>query len=221
MAPAPRLVGLALGISVAALILLVGPLLLFNPAFTSLLQQRHGVAASFDTTQADVDRVTSELLADIWTDGDFEAALEGQTSLLDANERSHMHDVAVLVRLLGIIALVAAAIAVVTWFVMRRERYRRGMTLMLAAAGVGAAGVSLGILFAVAFEQAFLTFHVLLFPPGTYLFEPGSNLITLFPQPFWFEAALAAGVTIVISAALVGFVGYRLIRGADRPPDHA
>jgi hypothetical protein len=63
---------------------------------------------------------------------------------------------------------------------------------------VGNVGLLLAGTFAVAFEPAFRVFHEIFFPPGTWLFEPGSNLITLFPQGFWFDAALAAGATIIV-----------------------
>ena len=59
------------------------------------------------------------------------------------------------------------------------------------------------MVFAVAFEPAFLAFHAIFFPPDSYLFAPGSNLITLFPEGFWFDASLAAGASIVL-AALAG-----------------
>ena len=51
MERAPWPVGLLFGLSLAVVILLAGPLLLFNPLFTSALQVRHDVAAAFDTTQ--------------------------------------------------------------------------------------------------------------------------------------------------------------------------
>ena len=63
------------------------------------------------------------------------------------------------------------------------------------------------MIFAVAFEPAFLAFHAIFFPPGSFLFEPGSNLITLFPEAFWFEASLVAGVSIIVSAIVVGVLG--------------
>jgi hypothetical protein len=107
MRRAPWPAGPVLGLSLALLILLVGPLLLFNPAFTSVLQQRHGVADAFGVPQAEVDRVTSEMLVDIWTDGPFDAAFSGDRPLLDERERSHMSDVAGFVRILGAIVLLA------------------------------------------------------------------------------------------------------------------
>lgn len=213
--------GLLFALSLAVLVSLVGPLLLFNPLFTSALQARHEVAAAFGTTRAEVDRVTGEILVDLYADGSFDAAFEGREPLLDERERSHMHDVAVLVRVLAAVAVAAAVLAAVSGVWLRGDRSRLGRLMLLVAGGIGAVAVVLALLFAVAFEPMFLAFHEVFFPPGTYLFEPGSELITLFPQGFWFEAALVAGGAIVLSALLVGLVGLRLRRFHPATPGRA
>jgi len=69
--------------------------------------------------------------------------------------------------------------------------------------------VFLAVFFAVAFDAAFTAFHNLFFAPGTWQFVPGSHLITVFPEPFWFELALLAGLTIVIGAVLAALIGRR------------
>ena len=217
MERAPWAAGLLFGLSLAVLVTLAGPLLLFNPWFTSALQARHGVAAALSTTTPEVDRVTGEILGDLYADGPFDAALSGDEPLLNERERSHMHDVAVLVRiLLGVLvmALVVGGVAL-AW--LRREPGRIGRIMLVAGGLIGGIAIVLAGIFAVAFEPAFLVFHELFFPPGTYLFEPGSKLITLFPEGFWFDAALAAGATIVIAAVLVTLIGFRLWR-REAPP---
>lgn len=217
MERAPWPVGLLFGLSLAVVILLAGPLLLFNPLFTSALQVRHDVAAAFDTTQADVERVTSAYLADIYLDGPFDASLDGDEPLLDADERSHMSDVSGLVRLLAAILGIAVVVAIVTGVLLRREPRRQGEIMIMAAGAIGATALLLGIFFAVAFDTAFLLFHELLFPPGTYLFATGSDLITLFPEAFWFDAALAAGGAIILTALLVTAIGVVRWRSGERP----
>ena len=125
-----------------------------------------------------------------------------------------MRDVSGLVRIL--VAVLAAAILLFAisraWL---RERRRRGRLLMLAAAAIGGVAVVLAIIFAVAFEPAFLAFHALFFAQGTYLFGPDSNLIKLFPEGFWFESSLVAGASIVLAALLIGLLGWRLMRQRD------
>ncbi|HET8777075.1 MAG TPA: DUF1461 domain-containing protein [Candidatus Limnocylindria bacterium] len=217
MERAPWAAGLLFGLSLTVVVTLAGPLLLFNPWFTSALQARHGVAAALSTTAPEVDRVTADILGDLYADGPFDAALSGDEPLLNERERSHMHDVAVLVRiLLGVLtmALVLGGIAI-AW--LRREPRRIGRIMLVVGGVIGGVAVILAGIFAVAFEPAFLVFHELFFPPGTYLFEPGSKLITLFPEGFWFDAALAAGATIIITALLITLIGFRLWRRPAPP----
>jgi integral membrane protein (TIGR01906 family) len=214
MERAPGVIGLLFGLSLSVIILLLGPLLLFNPVFTSALQVRHDVAAELGTTQAEVERVTGSYLADIYLDGDFGASLDGNGPLLDETERSHMTDVSRLVRLLAGILVAALVVAGIGAAWLRHEPRRQGRIMLLAAGAIGAAAVVLAIVFAVAFEPAFLAFHELFFPPGTYLFPTGSDLIVLFPEPFWFDAALLAGAAIVVVAILVSLIGWWRWRSA-------
>ena len=74
------------------------------------------------------------------------------------------------------------------------------------------AAIVVGGFFAVAFDHAFLLFHEIFFPQGNFLFAADSNLLRLFPEGFWFESALAAGLLIVVSALAVTIAGWRLLR---------
>lgn len=217
MARAPWPVGALLGIGLAVVITLAGPLLLFNPAFTSLLQARHAVPAAFDTSQSEVDRVTAEILGDLFVGGSFDAAISGEDWLLNARERSHMGDVSRLVQILLGVTLVALLVATVSAWLLRAEPRRQGRIMLITAGAIGAVALVLAMVFAVAFDAAFLAFHQLFFPPGTYLFEPGSQLITLFPGGFWFDASLVAGAAIVLTALVVALIGVR--RLAKAPTD--
>ncbi len=216
MTRAPWPVGAIFGIGLAVVITLAGPLLLFNPLFTSALQARHGVPAAFGTSQADVDRVTGEILRDLFVGGSFDAAFAGDAPLLNARERSHMGDVSRLVQLLLGITIVALVVALLAGLQLRRERRRQGRIMLTAAGAVGSVALVLAITFAVAFDAAFLAFHQVFFPPGTYLFEPGSRLITLFPGGFWFDASLAAGAAILVSALVVAIIGFGRWRDAEQ-----
>lgn len=212
MERAPAGVGIVFGVALAVLIVLAGPLLLFNPWTTSALQERHEVADALGVSRDQVDRATGAILADLVIDGSFAVEIDGEP-LLNERERSHMHDVAVLVRTLAAVAILAAVLAAVTGAWLRGERHRVGRVMVVAAGTVGTLGLLLAGIFAVAFEPAFLAFHELFFPPGTYLFEPGSRLITLFPQGFWFDAAILAGIAVVLTALVMTLIGLRLWRG--------
>lgn len=208
MSRAPGPVGVLFSLALVIAITLTGPLLLFNPWFTSVLQARHDVATELDVAPAEVDRVTTEILGDLFLGGDFAVSLDGGQPLLDERERSHMSDVSRLVQILVAVVVLALVVAGVTGAWLRGERRRQGRIMVAAAGSIGAAALVLAIVFAVAFEPAFLAFHAIFFPPGTYLFAEGSQLIVLFPDGFWFDAALAAGIVIVVTALAVTLIGF-------------
>lgn len=192
--------------------MLTGPLLLFNPWLVSAEQARHGVPQSLGTDQANVDRVTVAMLRDLFVDGDFAASLDGDAPILDNSERSHMSDVGAMVRILAGLEVAAIFVLVITAWWLRGEPARRGRLLLRAALAVGAVALALGLFFAVAFDTAFAAFHALFFREGTWQFGPESNLIRLFPEPFWFETSLLAGLAIVLGSGLAAW----LARGGMR-----
>lgn len=175
----------------------------------SFEQGRHDVPASLGTDQASVDRVTVAMLEDLFVDGDFAAGLGARGPLLDASERSHMSDVGGLVRVLALLEAIALVALLLTGRMLRDERPRRGRLLLRAAGGVGFAALVFGAFFAVAFDTAFAAFHALFFRAGTWQFGPDSNLIRLFPEPFWFETSLLAGVSIVVGAGIAAWLARR------------
>jgi len=198
----------------ALLILLTGPLLLFNPWYVSVEQARNDVPAALGTTQTAVDGVTSAMLCDLWLGcDDFGEGLSGGPPVLTDAERSHMRDVAHLLRLLLVVWASAATVALAALLLLRRDRRAVGGALAASGAVVGTLAVVLAAIFAVAFDQAFLAFHEVFFPQGNFLFGPDSNLLRLFPEGFWFDAALTAGIAIILSALAAILVGWRLWRG--------
>jgi integral membrane protein (TIGR01906 family) len=215
---APWPIGLLFGIALVAIIGLLGPLALFNPSFTSILQDRHDVPQAIGTTPAETQRLTASYLVDLYTDGEFDDVLEGEDEpFLDGDERSHMRDVGALVRMLAIVLLGALVVAGACGWLLRREPARAGRIMVVSAAAVGGVALLLAIGFAVAFDAAFTLFHQLFFEAGTWQFALGSNLITLFPEPFWFDAALVAGASILLVAAIVSAVGLWLWRSPRTP----
>ena len=225
MERAPWPVGLLFGLALAVVILLAGPLLLFNPPFTSALQVRHEVADAFGTTQAEIERVTGSYLADIYLGGSFDAALGGRPN--PCSTRTSARTCATCRRWCASLPQSWGSRPWWPWSTgvrLRREPRRQGEIMLITAGSVGATAVLLAVLFAVAFDWAFTVFHQLLFPPGTWQFESGSDLITLFPEAFWFDAALAAGAAIVLTAVIVtviGFLRWRSGRDAAEPVSQA
>jgi integral membrane protein (TIGR01906 family) len=212
LTPAPRAWAVGFVWAAALLIVLSGPLILFNPWFVSWEQGRHDVPAAFAATQAQVDAVTAPMVFDLFRMGDFGESFDGATPILTEPERSHMRDVGGLVRTLVIIEVAALVIFALGWWRLRAERPRRGRLLLVGAALVGGASIVLAVIFAVAFDFAFGAFHALFFKAGTWQFSIDSGLIRLFPEPFWFDASLLAGGSIVVGALIAALVARRDLR---------
>lgn len=203
------LVGFVFGAAAGLAILLTGPLLLFAPPAVSLMQARHQVAQRLGTDQASVDRATASMLADLVLAGDFGVSLDGNQSVLDAAERSHMRDVGAVVRRLLLADALALLIVALAGRRLAPEPRRRGRLLLAAAASIAGAALVLGAFFTLSFDAAFAAFHAIFFQPGTWQFGADSNLLRFFPQPFWFEVALLAGATIMVGALVAALVAWR------------
>ena len=63
--------------------------------------------------------------------------------------------------------------------------------------------VSLVIIAALSWDTFFETFHSLFFTQGTWRFLYSDTLIRLFPERFWFDAAVTIGVLVVVGAILL------------------
>lgn len=208
-------VALGFALSVAVALTLTGPLLLFNPWFVGAQQDRHQVAGRLGVDDPTVERVTGELLADLFVAGDFSVTFDTSEPILGAEERSHMSDVGALVRILLLIDLLALIVAMAAGRALRREPRRRGRLLLAATLGIAMAAIGVGAAALFAFDAFFLTFHRLFFREGTFLFGPGSNLIRLFPESFWFEASLAAGAAVALPALALAVLGWSRLRAAE------
>jgi len=209
---APGWLVLLFGMAVATAVLLTGPLLMFVPPFVSFEQSRHDVPALLGTDPPTVDRATTSMLGDLLLGGDFGVSIDGTRPVLDVAERSHMRDVGGVVRGLILADAVALAIVIVAGRRLRSEQFRRGRAMVAAAAGIATAAILLGFFFAVAFDTAFAAFHAIFFAAGTWQFGPDSNLLRFFPESFWYEIALVAGVAILVGCGLVVLFAVRDMR---------
>ena len=72
------------------------------------------------------------------------------------------------------------------------------------AVAAGAVVAALGLVAALAFEQAFLFFHEVFFPQGNFLFDPAtSNLVRLYPDWYWQGITFRIGLSFIAVAAVV------------------
>jgi integral membrane protein (TIGR01906 family) len=83
--------------------------------------------------------------------------------------------------------------------VLRRALMHGALYTLTAIVGVVFAAV-------VAWDFFFTLFHQLFFSEGTWIFLYSDTLIRLYPEQFWFDAALLIGI-LTIGSALVLFAG--------------
>lgn len=133
-------------------------------------------------------------------------------------EQSHMADV----RVVFIAAEIAALVAATGLFVLVAGVRARGPAALarLFRSAALAAGIGVAVLAAAAaaaFDALFLAFHEVFFPQGNFLFDPAtSNLLTLYPDPYWYGVTLRIGISFVAACLLTAAVAHATLRTGRR-----
>ncbi len=139
----------------------------------------------------------------------------------DERAESHLRDVRGALSLARWI-LGASALALAACAGLALRRGGRGVLAggMLWGAGSAAAVVGIAALAAlVDFAAFFEDFHSVFFAEGSWLFDPDSLLIQLFPERFWAISAISWGVLTLFGAALLalGGIAFRRSEAAQSP----
>lgn len=132
--------------------------------------------------------------------------------LYTARELQHMVDVKIVTQaaflFLAALLVITALLGVWLW----RDSDRR---VVLYQGLFNGAVLTLGLIAmivvgaVIAWDVFFTTFHQLFFAQGTWIFQFSDTLIRLFPEQFWFDAALTIGVLTVIGAVVILFLTRR------------
>lgn len=138
-------------------------------------------------------------------------------SVFTPDEYAHMTDVRHVFIGFELAAVAGAVVGVV--ILARAARGQRDSALLLArgasiSAGLGVAAIAIAA--AVAFDPLFLLFHEIFFPQGNFLFPPDSNLIAMYPDPYWYGMTLRIGLTFVVAMALIAIAATATLRRARR-----
>lgn len=196
----------------------VAVLLFLNPVWVGFEQDRSDVSGLTGYTPTQVRRVTGSILSDlVFGPPSFDVTVNG-APVLDERERGHMRDVRTVLMSLGLVALLAAVLLAAVGVASRGRRW------FWRAAAAGARVLAVGVVvvgaaFALFFDQAFELFHEILFPPGTYMFDPRTEkLVQLFPDQFWSETSVALVGVVLVLAVLVAVIAGRLGREAREMP---
>ncbi len=126
--------------------------------------------------------------------------------LYEADELRHMRDVKNLTQIAFGVAFVAGLIGIAdAVFLFRRSRESLRGALFYAAFVTLALVVAIVVVALVDWEGFFVSFHEMFFQNATWYFPTSDTLIRLFPEQFWFDAALTiGGITVGVSLLTMG-----------------
>lgn len=212
-----RLASIAIGIATAIVIVAVAIVPFLSPAWVGFEQGRAQAGAWTGYSAADLQATTNAILADLVIGPpDFDVEVAG-APVLDDRERGHMRDVRTVFGGLAIAAVISL-IVLIAVAVLRRDRVATWRAVRSGASWLAVGVIGLGIVALVAFDTLFSIFHEVLFPAGSYDFDPATErLVQLFPFQFWQESAIAVGVVIIAISALVALVAHgRVVRPSAR-----
>ncbi len=133
------------------------------------------------------------------------------------DEQSHLSDVAKIMHAMYMWYYIAIAVFIllfvflVFWIKDKNEliKYIARMVLI----GSITAGIILAVMIFSAvfyFEQLFTIFHLFIFPQGNWMFADNSLLITLFPEPFFFNMSLRIFFYAAFQTIIFFFIGWWL-----------
>jgi integral membrane protein (TIGR01906 family) len=209
-----RVASVLTGLATAIVIIALAILPFLTPQWVSFEQGRSNAAAWTGFTTPELDAVTGSILSDlVFGPPRFDVAVSG-VPVLDERERGHMRDVRTVFS--GLFLLAVASGVVLVLASRRADRAATWRAVRRGAIGLAVAIVALGAVALIAFDALFEAFHAVLFPAGSYDFDPATErLVQLFPFQFWQETAIVVGVVIVACCAVVAAIAGPRARRAD------
>ncbi len=141
--------------------------------------------------------------------------------LYNARELSHMGDVQNVYQSVWRLWQIALALIFVAGVVLAWRAETRGDLAVAIQWGglISAALVAVvGLLAIIAWRMWFVAFHKIFFAAGTWMFNYSDTLIRLFPEKFWFDAAMTISGLTLIGGLLVALIGWRLREGVRAAP---
>jgi len=154
------------------------------------------------------------------------AALAAQNQngvlLYNARELKHMQDVQNVYQTAWRVWQVALVLVVLSGLALAwRKENRPVFASALIAGGAITAGLVLlvGLIAIVAWQAWFVIFHQVFFAAGSWTFDNSNTLIRLFPEKFWYDAALTISSLSLIAGSLVYWAGTRIVKIGNRKSD--
>lgn len=141
------------------------------------------------------------------------------TNMYNVRELHHMRDVKIVTQWAFRIAIASGALTFIFAFTLWRntgnhvELYRGLFNGSVLTLGIVATIIISAF---ISWDLFFTGFHTIFFASGTWRFEYSDTLIRLFPEQFWFDAAITIGVITVTGAILIMFLSWNGLSNLKR-----
>ena len=177
--------------------------------------EKYNISQTTGLAEVELEKAATGLISYFKSDEEYISLIVTKDNepfvLFNEREVIHLKDVKGLIRLdyrllLGTLIYVLAYAGVSLFWRKDRRRLARGM--------VGGSSITLGLMLALGvgtllnFDQLFLQFHLFSFTNELWILDPAKDyLIMLFPQGFFYDAALFCGGITAGLAVILGGVG--------------
>jgi integral membrane protein (TIGR01906 family) len=192
-----RLSSLLIALATAVVIVTMSILPFLTPEWVGFEQGRAHATAWTGYSTEELRVATESILSDlVFGPPGFDVEVRGEPILVE-RERGHMRDVRSV--FVGLWVLAAVSVVILVGVVVRGARQAAWRSVRRAALILAGTIVVFGVVALVAFDVLFEVFHRLLFPAGSFTFDPATErLVQLFPFQFWQETAIVVGIVIVL-----------------------
>lgn len=204
---------LYLAIAFPVLVVLLTIRLVMTPLFLQIEYTRPGFPADyFGFTQEDrlnyapyalnylLNAEGIEYLGDL--------TFEDGTRMYNDRELRHMYDVKIVVQITFMVTAILSVLTAGLIFLLARKNQGHTIRRGFRSGAIFSLAVIVAIIIVAVFNWDFFftTFHNLFFESGTWVFFYSDTLIRLFPEQFWFDAAMTIGATTILAALIALFL---------------
>jgi len=166
------------------------------------------VSAATGLDKTELHDFASQLITYFNSDEEYMA-----TDLYNQRELAHLKDVKGLIRLAYYLQI-ASATYIAAYLAVNFALRRRAFWEDFAKQALWGGGLTVALLAVLAFwaatdfDSLFLLFHLSSFRNDLWLLNPGDTMLLMFPQGFFFDAALFVAAATIVEALIIGGIAW-------------
>lgn len=198
-----------LAITFPYLLILIAVRLVMTPLFLQVEYTRPGFAADYYGFTVE-ERLSYAPYALQYLLNDEDIGFLGNlrfpdgTEMYNVRELQHMRDVKVVTRIAFFVTLIVGAVAILAAIALKRLDPKSLRRALFSGSILTLSLIAIVVIVAIlSWDTFFTTFHRLFFEGGSWQFAYSDTLIRLFPEQFWFDAALTIGGLTVLVALVI------------------